>query len=297
MDNIEAPCNIIFDRDPTPPDFLNEFLERSSRESVPIDTPASAKPKARKNRISRTRPQPHIPTKLLFIRNTTVSPPTVAKMVCPDCGRSDFTNLQGLLNHGRLMHKREYGSHDECMQMCAVVVEDDDEEEWVAKNGIELSGVSVPSLRRLFEIAVGEERNGIIDGFYGEEDEENAQVVSSTHLSKTLGHHKDTPALAPFLGRAPKRRCINVFDEDEEVNIDDAGPTSASGWRMALPHRNIARPELDVIAEIAHTTQSEQAPTGSFSQFADLSNNSLSTRFHVIARVVISDRSLWIPPG
>jgi hypothetical protein len=293
---IETPCNILFDRDPTPPQIIHELLERGSRASAASESGPQPKSRARKVRTTRARPQPQ-GAKLLFIRDTTVSPSTVAKMVCPDCGRSDFTNLQGLLNHARLRHQREYGTHDECMQACAVIVDDTEgEAEWVLKNGIELSGVSVPSVRRLFEIAVGEDR-GFIDGFRAgaEENDEDAEVISSTYLSKTLGHHKDTPALAPFLGRAPKRRCINVYAHDEEVDIDDSEVTSKPSWRMSFPHRNKARPELDVVAV---TPSTPPRPEAEFkAQLADVPNNTSSTRFHIIARVVISDRSLWIPPG
>jgi hypothetical protein len=297
IEAIEAPCNILFDRDPTPPQIIHDLLERGSRASVVSETGPQPKPRARKPRTLRARPQPQ-GTKLLFIRNTTVFPHTVAKMVCPDCDRSDFTNLQGLLNHARLRHRREYGSHDECMQSCAVIVDDGDgEAEWVVKNGIELGGVSVPSVRRLFEIAVGDDR-GFVDGFGvgAEENDEDAEVISSTHLLKTLGHHKDTPALAPFLGRTPKRRCINVYADSETVDIDDAGFGSMPSWRMSFPHRNKARPELDLIAETSSIAE-PLTEVGSKALLADVSNNAPGTRFHIIARVVISDRSLWIPPG
>ena len=183
------------------------------------------------------------------------------------------------------------------MQACAVIVDDTEgEAEWVLKNGIELRGVSVPSVRRLFEIAVGEDR-GFIDGFRAgaEENDEDADVISSTYLSKTLGHHKDTPALAPFLGRAPKRRCINIYSHDEEVDIDDTDVTSKPSWRMSFPHRNKARPELDVVAVTPSTPPRPEAECNA--QLVDVPNNTFGTRFHIIARVVISDRSLWIPPG
>lgn len=293
---IETPCNILFDRDPTPPQNIHDLLERGSRASVASESGLQPKSRTRKPRTSRVRPQPH-GAKLLFIRNTTVSPPTVAKMVCPDCGKFDFTNLQGLLNHARLRHQREYGTHDECMQTCAVIVDEDGEAEWVVKNGIELSGVSVPSVRRLFEIAVGDDR-GFIGRFRvgAEENDEDAEVISSTYLSKTLGHHKDTPALAPFLGRAPKRRCINVYAHDEEVDIDDFEVTSKPPWRMSFPHRNKARPELDVVA-VTPTAPESRPEAEPNAQLADVPNNTAGTRFHIIARVVISDRSLWIPPG
>lgn len=297
IDAIETPCNVLFDRDPTPPQVIHDLLERGSRASVTSESRPQLKPRIRKSRPSRARPRPQA-TKLLFIRNAAVTPPTVAKMVCPDCDKSDFTNLQGLLNHARLRHRREYGSHEECMQICAVIVDDQEgEAEWVVKHGIEIGGVSLPSVRRLFEIAVGDDR-GFVDGFRvgAEENDEDAEVISSTYLSKTLGHHKDTPALAPFLGRPPKRRCINVHPDNEDVDIEDLGPSGRKAWRMSFSHRNTARPELDIAME-APSMPDARTKAGSGVQLASISNNTTSTRFHIIARVVVSDRSLWIPPG
>lgn len=213
--------------------------------------------------------------------------------------------MQGLFNHTRLGHHREYGGHDECMQACAVVVEEGDEvgeSEWVLRNGIELGGVSIPSLRRLFELAVGE-GGEFLDGLGGgaEEEDEDAEIVASTYLSRTLGHHKDTPALAPFLGRAPKRRCINTYDEDQDVDIDvdDVGLETKAAWHMSFPHRSIARPELDIVVEVPelpdlHTTSLEG---GGQQQPASLPSGASGTRFHILARVVVSDRSVWIPLG
>lgn len=301
IDVVESACNILFDRECCPPQNIQDIIERSSQESLVSEPAPLVKPRNRTVRPSRPRQEPQ-GAKVLFIRNTTVFPPTVAKMVCPDCSRSDFTNLQGLLNHARLRHKKEYGSHDECMQSCAVIVDhgEDGEAEWVVKNGIELAAVNVPSLRRLFEIAVGDDK-GFVDGFGAAgvcavDGTEDARPVSGSYLSQTLGHHKDTPALAPFLGRASIRRCINVHDDDDIVDIDYIVTPKASSWRMSLPHRNKARPELDVIAESTQvcdlTTQTDSTPPITIA-----TQNNSGTRFHIIARVTVSDRSVWIPPG
>lgn len=66
----------------------------------------------------------------------------------------------------------------------------------------------------------------------------DAEVITSTYLSRTLGHHKDTPALAPFLGQAPKRWSINTFDEDQDINInlDDSRPELKVTWHIAFHH-------------------------------------------------------------
>ena len=64
----------------------------------------------------------------------------------------------------------------------------------------------------------------------------DAEVITSTYLLRTLGHHKDTPALAPFLGQAPKRRSINTFDKDQDVdiNLDDSRPELKVTWHIAF---------------------------------------------------------------
>ncbi|EGN93831.1 hypothetical protein SERLA73DRAFT_78206 [Serpula lacrymans var. lacrymans S7.3] len=266
-------------------------------------------------------------TKLLFVRNATIDPPVVAKMVCPDCARFDFTNLQGLLNHCRLRHKRDFGSHDECMQKCAVLVPAEDQD-WVLAQGTELGGVSQPSLRRLFEIAVGADMD-IVDIVPEQRDLLETEQTStpqsrdpapSTHLSRTLGHHIDTPALAPFLGRAPKRRCINVYD-DETVDITsldkDSEDSGTVPWRMSYSHRNNARQELDTVVDLPcpqpqsqHQPQPQPSPppqpkpqsislvnTPTDAKLPPIpvhSNTNPGTRFHITARVIITDYSLWL---
>ena len=40
---------------------------------------------------------------------------------CPVCSRTTFTSLQGLLNHARISHVLEWGTHEECVQACATV--------------------------------------------------------------------------------------------------------------------------------------------------------------------------------
>lgn len=147
---------------------------------------------------------------------------------------------------------------------------------------------------------------------------------TGTHLARTLGHHAETPALAPFLGRAPIRRCINVYGEEDPVDIDlDAPAIIAStsnfisriskekaAWKMEYAHRN-DREEVDLDLGMgvdldisAPSSQSPDEPTTSHPvPPADSSGTNVNsrhgtgTRFHIPARVVISDKSLWIPPG
>jgi len=74
--------------------------------------------------------------------------------------------------------------------------------------------------------------------------------AASTLLSRTLGHHIDTPALAQFLGRKPKRRGINIYgSEDVEVDIKRRIRCLIREYNdplaNAVYHRSRARPALD----------------------------------------------------
>ena len=40
---------------------------------------------------------------------------------CPVCSTTTFTSLQGLLNHARISHALEWGTHEECVRACATV--------------------------------------------------------------------------------------------------------------------------------------------------------------------------------
>jgi hypothetical protein len=213
------------------------------------------------------------------------------------------------LNHCRIQHGREFGTHDDCIRGCAVHVPAD-EEAWVIENGSELRHGGLPSLRRLFEIAVGSTgtsleiatTNGTSttqlnvnqeDSHVSERDSPQVPAplptVSSTHLSRTLGHHADSPALAPFLGRATKRRGIVAYDEDTPVDIDSGGHVDLSRkWYKPFIHRSRARPALDVEVS-AETPIPQYTP--------NVNPVAQGTRFHIVARVTVSDRSLWVPIG
>ena len=283
--------------------FINRPTDIAPAPSPTSSTNLYSRPYTRHTRLRRSSPTIQTPPKFLYFRDASTD--TVARLTCPDCSRSDFPRVQSLLNHCRLQHGREFGSHDDCIRGCAVHVSKH-EESWIIENGSELRQSGLPSLRRLFEIAVGSASSlgiasatdasakqlGVCQADDRIQEEETPQAstpiltLSSTHLSRTLGHHAESPALAPFLGRAPKRRGIMVHDENTPVDIDGRKQTLVRRrWRKPFIHRSRARPSLDVaIAAEAPVPQCHAVITQ-------------GTRFHVVARVTISDRSLWIPVG
>ena len=75
---------------------------------------------------------------------------------------------------------------------------------------------------------------------HGSDDEEAKSTEEATLVTKTLGHHKDSPALAPFLGRAPKKKQIHVYDENLPVDIIsvDERDDQATKWTMHYQERS-----------------------------------------------------------
>lgn len=57
--------------------------------------------------------------KVLFARQSNGD---LVKMRCPTCSRSDFSNMQGFINHCNLRHKMPLNSHIEAANMCGVRV-------------------------------------------------------------------------------------------------------------------------------------------------------------------------------
>ena len=310
---VEAPCDALFTREvqpvavphtPIPPSPVTHTDSQAQ--------PAYATRTRGLNRASR----PAI-RKLLYLRNTAKYPPQIVKLACPDCSRTDFSSLQGLLNHCRLGHQREFGSHDDCVQSCAVLVEDAEDAAWIVTNGTEVGGVSLPGLRRLFELAVGGGQGLLptpVRSFLKDDapvapvvtatsEAETAQAPSeSLHvITKTLGYHIDTPSLAPFLGRVPKKRHIKVYDDDQAIDIFTSGQREAKpAWRKAYAHRSKSRAALDHTANPSEMIETKNR--ASLVPAVDLPSmlNSLDargSRFHILTRVSVKDISLWVPPG
>lgn len=338
LDAIERPCDLMLAREPL---FASGWGPNTDNCAALIGLPLhplpdvvnspgqnqhSPHPSGSRHRIVRN---PNSNVKLLFIRDTLVAsaPGTssqselranLARIQCSDCGRWDFSNLQGFLNHCRIRHRREYGSHDECIRECSVLVAPPDRD-WVLQNGTEITGIGIPSLRRLFEIAVGEKTSFFPAPRPEPSSDQDAAVkheeggivgepkTGGTYLSRTMGVHEETPALAAILGRRAARRQIRVFNEDEPVDIEgDSGPSQSSGrWKMTYSRRNLARPELEVDLDMTSDNQLEHMPSiGNAGGWDDSPCEVIpdtgrfgSTRFHIACRIMIVDRSRWLSPG
>ncbi|KAJ7089777.1 hypothetical protein B0H15DRAFT_271421 [Mycena belliarum] len=268
---IDTPTEILFARDVPVPRLDTRRLSVAKK---PRKKPTARAQLAKKG------------VKFLYIHREGSATPNILR--CPVCMRTDFISLHGLFSHARGTHSLAWSSHDECVRHCACRLEDVqggiiDFADLDAGVKVEMGGVL--GLQSLFEKAVGvdEEQEG------------------ETTLSRTLGYHIDTPALATFLGREPIRRGVVVWDPDTVVDVDGFGDEKAHAkppWRMPFSHRNVYK-------DIPSTTSTEvaSAPGSHLSVLRPLLNapgpaNGLpaSSRFHIVTRIVVMDRSLWIPP-
>ncbi|KAF9456756.1 hypothetical protein BDZ94DRAFT_1274872 [Collybia nuda] len=264
----------------------------------------------------------------LFIRSPDLDPRYDTNHIqtyllrCPACSRQSFTSLQGLLNHARIGHNLEWGTHDECVRACAIVDPDLDLEAGT-EVGLGPSGI-LPGLRSLFQLAVGAHRS------QGPEASMSGKATGDilhhdfdigSHLTRTLGIHRDTAALAPFLGKQALRRGIRIWDTGDEIlDIATARPDSdifsihlsKKKWRMPFTHRSsvassansmdveptdsrrLLVPNVEFCTRNEGLTPMDLDPEGI--ELPSGTNPSTSgSRFHFTVRVVLTDRSFWVP--
>ncbi|KAJ6519691.1 hypothetical protein C8R45DRAFT_31247 [Mycena sanguinolenta] len=263
---IDAPAEILFSRDePAPPlDTRRPSFVKKLRK----------KPTVREQLAKKT-------GKFLYITLSGNTDPSILR--CPVCMRTEFSSLQGLLNHARGTHALGWSSHDECVKHCACKLEQVqgglvDFTDLDA--GVEVGGI-LPGLSSLFEQAVLDHDDPDFEG-----------------VSRTLGYHANTPALAPYLGKEPVQRRIMVWDPDAVVDIDgfdDEKPRIKPRWRMPFSHRNIFRDAPTPQLQISTVPPPEVPPPPPQTNATNVLP-APSSRFHIATRIVVVDRSLWLAP-
>ncbi|KAJ7578526.1 hypothetical protein C8J56DRAFT_1059991 [Mycena floridula] len=188
---------------------------------------------------------------------------------CPHCPKTDFVNIQGLYNHARIAHNIEWGNHEACVRVCAFPHPPG--EPLDLETGVEVGGSPLPGVPTLFQRAV---------------ENLNSQLDGSNHLSRTLGLHSESAALAPFLGKAPTRREIRVLEQEnvDILGLGDERSAARPHWRMPYAHRNTPK---DILTQTTfeRAARDPAGPSGAVT----------GTRFHFAARVIITDRSKFIP--
>ncbi|KAL4255906.1 C2H2-type domain-containing protein [Pleurotus pulmonarius] len=242
--------------------------------------------------------------KFLYIKPSEAGDAGLLILKCPACRRTSFTSLQGLLNHARLAHKIEWGTHDDCISACAVV---NDQEDLMIEDGLEVGGTLsvLPSLQRLFQSAIRGQSGGTSATVLDENTEGNRntapQAVVSTHISRTLGFHAETPALAPFLGKAATRRVIKVWNELEDIDVyggvDTPSKTRRTGRVLTARNQASLVDDADSIPSPPHDPSQGNIARDQVNFLPSLDPLRIqSSRFYFSTRIIITDRSWYQPP-
>ncbi|KAJ3877470.1 hypothetical protein F5051DRAFT_5104 [Lentinula edodes] len=231
-------------------------------------------------------------SKFLFLRSQDSH--RVVLLRCSICHQSTFNTLQGLYNHGRILHSTDWGSHEQCIKACAVPQEELDAD-LDLEGGVDVSrGMLLPSVKGLFQMAVEGTRDENPTSASSEL-EVNEPAGRSIHLTKTLGLHSDSPALAQFLGKEAKRKGIKVWDNGKLIDITtfdgkDSPLALKKSWKKRYNHRN--RPLVEEGVIMTNDKRSQLAANST--SFTD-STITATSRFHISCRITLTDSSLFIP--
>ncbi|KAF5341651.1 hypothetical protein D9611_001672 [Ephemerocybe angulata] len=228
----------------------------------------------------------------LYVQTQTQGGPAVTPYLllrCPVCARTAFSSLQGLLNHARISHSIEWGTHEACIKACAVAEPELDPE---AGSEVWLGPAAVRGLQDIFERAAagqdlqgqGQEQAALVKV----ESEDNQDGLlsgpsqSSLHHGPGSANPSQSTAPADTANRANaalRKREIRVYDED--VNIcDDTATTNPNTegvpnkmqsrnahtgsrrvWKMGFAPRHHPQP-LSELSNLPAPTASEQVAGG-----------------------------------
>lgn len=248
----------------------------------------------------------------LYIRSSAFSLETqgtddLYRLQCPKCLRVTFSSLQGLLNHARLAHNLEWGTHDECIRACAVPGIETNVKDGV-EVGLGATGV-LPGLRTIFQMAVGAHNFQEPQGELVITDSNSQTPFIAPHLTQTLGLHEDSTTLAPYLGKQAIRRGIRVWDQDKHVDIQTLIRPDKPKHRWKMPFTQLnsvaSDSDFDIKELFGNETQTspqfemsaEPQPIPKVSLRPTHKLPSSQSRFYFGTRIIITDRSLWIPSG
>ncbi|GJJ13288.1 hypothetical protein Clacol_007540 [Clathrus columnatus] len=284
-DNIEDSCHIISSH-------KSRLLRPLTSGKPPpvVNVPIIEAPRTRKRiTLGLTHPPPN--NGPILYRDPSTE--TIVKLTCVDCSRSDFPTIQGFLNHYRLAHSRIFGTHDECIRASGVPI-DDNEKEAFRLAGVEIHTGHLISVRSIFEQAVG------LQGKAHETMNPNEDLGSvSTHLSRTLGVHALTPTLAPFLGKAVRKKQIHVHDPGSvDIISVDGEESRKKKFRQPWFNRQKEHVAKQLSSdEILSATLQDGALDGPRSSEGPPDNDNEHSRFRVRRRLIVADYSLYLPEG
>jgi len=166
----------------------NEKIKEEEDEDYELKTTKSKSKKLQKSSNSIIKEDTYTDVDILYEKRDDGK---FVRIRCLKCHRSNFSNLQGFLNHCRISHKMEFPSHEEATRLCGIVV---DESEVPLDHPCRKKTSRVISLRDVFV-----------------ETSRKAKLMNMNQLSK----YKERPK-------------IKEFDEDIDMDSDLSSLSSTS---------------------------------------------------------------------
>lgn len=148
----------------------------------------------------------------------------LVRLVCKDCDRSSFGSPQGFINHCRLSHSRDYGSHDSAAITCGVVIEEQDAKGREALKQLGKEVKTKPILRdRSFSMSAVSGRamsQAQLQQLHQQQQQHNTQQI----LTHTLPQHRGVTPSVSLLPPPPTKFIpppkITTFENLEQLLID-----------------------------------------------------------------------------
>ncbi len=209
-------------------------------------------------------------------------------LACEVCHRSEFNSLHGMHTHVR-SHGLHYRNHDECIDRCGRVVTGS-EALILRREGNEVAGSIVPGLKRVFSCATG-------------------SLDRSKTLSRTIGLHAESPSLAVFLGKPTRKKQINMYEPQEEVDVVGIDVMDVPAlYGFGLPSIVLGKRRREVADESDTDSNLPQSDLGCLTEnscddamgsdplASEYESGKNASRFHIKRRLVITDWSRIIPP-
>ena len=220
--------------------------------------------------------------KPLFVQQDSSSSaePVVVLISCEVCGRSDFPTIHSVLSHARMSHAIYYRGHEELVGRCGRVVTGV-EAERIRRYGTEASSRILLGMRSVIERGIGDARGG----------------GDTTLLTKTLGLHADSAALASFLGRKPQVHSIRVYEPEGDIDIETVDHDLEAQQLFTMRQGRVARSDpasfhnvMGADMDLAFIAE-HPGISAAFSQ--TLVQDTVS-RFHLKRRLIITDSSHFL---
>lgn len=148
----------------------------------------------------------------------------LVRLVCKDCDRSIFGSMQGFINHCRISHARDYGSHDSAAVACGVVIEEQDGK---GRQALRLLGRGVnskPILRdRSFSMSAVSGRamsQAQLQQLQQQQQQHRTQQIPTQLLPQQRGVTPTVSSLPPPPTKFIPPPKITTFDNLEQLLID-----------------------------------------------------------------------------